>query len=256
MKRLALISGITLLIIVLFVGGVILLKGKKTQPVTNEQPTPTSKKQVITDTPLEARPYVSLIPRADGKELTIMVDNLRDANKIEYELVYLAGDLSRGAIGIIDNNSASAATHKVLLGSCSKNTCKYDENVSVGSLTLRIEYPDGIRKFVSGFHLQTGNVPLTSVDVNMQPDNIFKLEAKLPKPSFFVTMNTVGLPSQLQAKPGSDPYGVFASDSVIVKSAKITLSGDGVLQQWDGKAWTALSDGTATSLGTFVKTSQ
>ena len=52
-------------------------------------PTPTPEKMAV-EAPIEERPYVSLIPRADGRELTLSIAGIKNATSLEYELAYLS----------------------------------------------------------------------------------------------------------------------------------------------------------------------
>jgi len=201
--------------VILIIGGIFLIKGKNKNQTADENQQDQKK---TLETPLEDRPYVALIPRTDGKEFTLEISRIKNAKTIEYELVYESQGLSRGVIGSVEISSGETeVSRKLLLGSCSKDVCKYDEGVEQGSLTLRFRGTEGTRKFEASFHLQQGNKELTSVDQN------FKLSGKFAATTFYLTMPTIGLPEKVENKVISDSYGVFTAGSNTVKGSTLTL---------------------------------
>lgn len=219
-------------LVILGVGGFFLFRTKKS---TKEVTTPESK-GVLIETTLEERPYVTLTPRSDGRELTLEISRIKKAQTIEYELVYLSAGLSRGVIGSIDVNGETTISRKLLLGTCSRDVCKYDEEVTEGTLTLRFRAPDGVRKFISDFHLQQGDKTLTSIDNN------FKVEGGISPTAFYLTMFTLGLPKEIGGTSASQIYGVFTAGSKAIKNGVVTLTlteekPDVKLYSWDGKTW-------------------
>lgn len=234
-------------ILILIIGGFFLIKGKTTK-APGPTPTPAPEK-TASEVPLEERPYVSLTPRADGRELTLNITNIQNATSLEYELSYLSNDLSRGVIGSVDLKSETSLTRQLLLGSCSKNTCKYDENVTEGNLTLRFRGAAGTEKFTADFHLQKGGTELSSLD------GYFKAQAKLPAGTYFITMSTIGLPSPIEGTILGQPYGIFTSGSQTLKpttAVNLTPAGQTTGFQvyfWDGKTWLMK---TTNIIGVFV----
>lgn len=245
MKKSLAIVGVVILMFLLGIGGVWVFRGKG--QTTGPTPTPTPE-GVLIETALEERPYVTLTPRADGKEFTLEIARIKNAETIEYELVYLAKGLSRGVVGSINLKGEYEISRKLLLGTCSRNVCQYDEGVEKGTLTLRFRGPEGTRKFVSDFHLQEGDEELTSMDGK------FRLEGKFSSGAYYITMSTIGLPGEIGGKLVGEPYGVFSSGSKAVKSGKIDLDlaeSGAEIYFWDGKTWTMVSD-SVDELGTFV----
>lgn len=235
-------------IVIIFVGALILfgllfwfLKGRKISPETG-QITPT-----LAPVAIEERPYVTLTPRADGHELKLEIINIKDTNTVEYELVYLAGDVSRGVIGSVDLGGKNSLSRDLLLGSCSKNVCKYDEGVTEGTLTLRFRGVGGTQKYELAFHLQTGSQAkegLTSGDGN------FTFQGSLPSSSFYLSQGTLGVPKMPGGKIIAGPYGVFTAGSKNVKGTiKLHLSGPSQTVKvfgWDGSSWKEYSKGFET----------
>lgn len=219
----------------LLLGGIFFLI-KRASPKKGGTPTPTPE-GVLIETTLAERPYVTLTPRADGRELKLSISRIKNAQTIEYELVYLSRGLSRGVIGTINLSSGQTSYVKdLLLGTCSKNVCKYDEDVSEGTLTLRFRSQEGVRKFITDFHLQQADDELTSMDGN------FKIEGKTSTGSYYLTMSTVGLPGEPEGTIVSGIYGVFSSSGQTLKNAQITLAltesaATASLYSWQNKAW-------------------
>ena len=170
-KRLTII--LIIIGVFLIVGGIFLIKARNKDQNTDESQQDQKK---TLETPLEDRPYVALIPRADGKEFTLEISRIKNAKTIEYELVYESQGLSRGVIGSVELSSGEAeVSRKLLLGTCSRDVCKYDEGVEQGNLTLRFRGTEGTRKFETSFHLQQGGKELTSMDNNFNLTGKLKL---------------------------------------------------------------------------------
>lgn len=249
---------IALAIVALALGGFLIWrKGRIAEEASPSQP-----EGALLETPLEERPYVTMMPRADGKEFTLEISRIKNAKTIEYELVYLSQGLSRGVIGSITlKEGEEAVSRKLLLGTCSRNVCKYDEGVEEGTLTLRFRGAEGTRKFISEFHLQQGDKELTSTDGN------FSLEGSFST-AFYLTISTIGLPKEIEGKVIGGPYGVFTAGSKSVRNGEVTLKLDeendsAQLFSWTGKAWQEIKDteiegktvsASVTSLATFVVT--
>jgi len=234
MKKIIFIILIVLLVLLLGIGGIFVLRGRRlAKPIS---PTPGGKEEAVLEISLSERPFVTLTPRNDGREFTMEISQIKNTDTVEYELVYLSQGLSRGVIGSIDLNGQTSISRKLLLGTCSRNVCKYDEGIEEGTLTLRFRGANGTRKFIADFHLQQGVKELASID------DKFKLAGKFSPGAFYITMSTVGLPREIEGKVVGGPYGVFTSGSEIVKNGKITMAlskktPSVKLYSWDEKSW-------------------
>ena len=259
MKKNTVIFIVVIAVLLIFVGAIFLLRGKRKTETSSENQ---QNQQTTLETPLEDRPYVSLTPRADGKEFTLDITRIKNTQTIEYELVYESQGLSRGVIGSVDLKNEDKVQRKLLLGSCSKDVCKYDEGVEKGTLTLRFRGSDGSRKFTSDFRLQQGGKELSSMDEK------FKLIGKFSAGTFYLTMSTIGLPEKIEGKVIGGPYGVFTAGSSVVKNSVLTMTlsetpTEAKLFLWDGESSVeqkgAKIEGedliaTVNSLGTFFIT--
>lgn len=247
-KNLAIIGVVFFSLILLGWGGFLVLRGKA-KSANSLLPTPTSE-GVLVETILEDCPFVSLTPRADGREFTLEIKRIKNAETIEYELVYLSSGLSRGVVGSVDLKGEEEISRKLLLGTCSRNVCKYDEGVEEGRLTLRFRGDDGTRKFVSDFHLQQGESEL------ILTDGKFQLEGKFSSGAYYITMSTIGLPGEIKGEVVGGPYGVFSSESGVVKDGKVELAlgedqAEAEIYFWNGKAWSLVTN-LVDEIGTFV----
>jgi hypothetical protein len=100
------------------------------------------------------RPVVALTSRPDGRELTLTIENIQNIETIEYELVYLTGGVQRGVIGSISvSERDDKVSRDLLLGTCSRGVCRYDENVTGGTLTITFRGEKSY-KFVKDFSLE------------------------------------------------------------------------------------------------------
>ena len=120
---------------------------KKT--IISPTPTPIPRELIITD---DQKPVVSLTPREDGHELTLIVSKINPLFiKIEYELIYTATDsgleIEKGVSGNFETKDITngSSERKILLGteSCT-NGCKYkyDSGINGGSLSLTLMTKD------------------------------------------------------------------------------------------------------------------
>ena len=88
---------------------------------------------------------LSLSARSDGKAVNMTINNVSGISSIDYELNYNAeGNIPRGVIGSIEiKPSDSVIKRELLLGTCSRNVCKYDAGVTEVNLVLKLTYSNG-----------------------------------------------------------------------------------------------------------------
>ena len=257
-KKLVVILGVVVL--AFLIGAVVwFVRGRQTE----EEIVPSKPEGVLIETALEERPYITLTPSSDGHWLTVDVSRIRDADSLEYELLYnTIGGATQGSISSFELKGKSTYSKKILLGSESSGNYKYDEGVTQGTLTIRLRGGEGTRKFVSDFHLQKGDEDLTSIDEKVT------LEGSFSSSAFYLTMSTAGLPGDFEGEVIVGPYEVFTSVTSKVKGGELTMSLEegqaGQLYSWSGSAWeeeeSEVEDGVLTaeitSLTTFIVASQ
>ncbi|RJR30295.1 hypothetical protein C4564_00915 [Candidatus Microgenomates bacterium] len=139
-------------LVLVFLGGFFVVRGMTkpaAAPVEEEE-------SMILDLP-DADPsiVVSVEPKSDGRSIILSVSEIPSGTEsIEYELSYnTAEGLPKGALGKIDVNGKTEVEKDVLLGTCSKNTCTYDEGVTMVDLVLKFNHPSGATKFTGQFSL-------------------------------------------------------------------------------------------------------
>lgn len=244
MKSKFIILGVVLILGILFGAAYFFLLRHRPSPTVDSNPSPTPVKEV-TDVPLEERPFLQLIPRADGKQLTLRLSRFGDAKTLEYELTYQSQGIPRGVIGSAELSGQTEISKDLLLGSCSRNVCRYDEGVDRGNIILRLRGQDGVRKFDSNFILKKGESELAS------NDGQFTFSGKLGT-AYYVLLPTIGLPGPIDGEVAAGPYGIFASDGSSVKNGRVTFSTDGQIHFWDGKSWAEISSGNVDRLGIYT----
>ena len=232
-------------------------------------PTKTTKVEQINQLPLEKRPYVTMYTRTDGKEINLTVDKVTDATSMEYELEYYDEDRTfiEGAFGTVDFSKDSLpVTKQLLLGTCSKNVCRYHDFVSGGSATLRFDGGSAAYVLKTDFNLQLQG---DKEGVFGSKDAKVTLEVGrtgLPQTTYVMIASTMGLPDAIPAGTTvlSGPYAFLSASSPTLKQATITFKGvtepAAKILFWDGKSWKELkttvadneASASATALGTFV----
>lgn len=196
--------------------------GKKTT-TTNKQPTGNTTKKpaaelVLTDS---EKPIISLIPRADGHELKLKLDNIpSNVNEIDYELIYSASDnglVMEKGVGDTVKNISKTLEKDLLLGTAScTNGCKYkyDEGVNSGTLSLTLYTSDN-----QSTTFETPFVLLTSADI--KKDGGFKLATE----DFSVKASTTTKSDYfIVIKNYPSYYSVFSNGTGAGKISTITPS--------------------------------
>lgn len=249
MRRILIIF-IIILIGLLTAGGAFWLLRGDSKPQNAEEDKPI-KEETVKELPIEERPFVSLTPRADGHEFHLSVSGIpNSADSLEYELVYkVASGVTQGVPGTVKLSGKTSIERDLLLGTCSSGKCRYDEGVEKGMFTVRLRDDDGklISKLETEFHLQQDGKSLTSSDGKFSISS-----ASFGKSTFYLTMNTFGLPDEAPGKVTSGPYGTLTK-GVTKVSGTVTLDGSGTLYGWNGSKWVMLDDGKTSFLGTFIR---
>lgn len=128
-------------------GGIFLFKDKifptKEEEVTS---TPTPAAHFTLPEKKEEGIEVDLTPRYDKKAVILKISKIpTDVVSVDYELSYEAkGGLPRGVLGKVDIKAGQESIlREILLGTCSRNVCVYDEGVKKVSLTLKFNKAGG-----------------------------------------------------------------------------------------------------------------
>jgi hypothetical protein len=199
---------------VLVIAGVIfvIVRNSKSQ---NQQ---TATEENIPELPESQWPVVSLTPTEDptvpnslGHYLDFKVQkiNVPGAATMDYLLVYSTSSGGQQGVPGTVQLSGGDIEKKLLMGSASSGKYRFDAGVSTGTMTITFRDSQGksVGKLSTGFHLQSGEAVLTSVDGKFT----YTLD-KAAKGVFFITMPTFIQPDASQYVFWQGGYGVFASD--------------------------------------------
>jgi len=138
-------------LVVLVIGGIFFFKSRSSPQPESVTPTTSPSSGFTLPEVKEGGVEVSLTPRYDNKAVVLKINKISaDVISIEYELSYEAkGGLPRGVLGKIEVKSGQETIlREILLGTCSRNVCVYDEGVKKVSLTLKFNKAGGVS---SGF---------------------------------------------------------------------------------------------------------
>ena len=205
----------------------LLFSGCGSKKTTTIAPTPTPR---LIELSPDQRPYISLIPRADGHQLKMIISKIpNNIDQIEYELIYTAKDQNNEIEkGLGDTLKLSGITieRDLLLGteSCT-NGCKYkyDEGVTGGTLSITLITKDSqVTTFQSQFALRS-STDLKKGKLDLSTENFSITATPSTKDEFFVLLKNYGIPSGSNAK---NAYSVFSSKSG--KGAVTSISPDSI----------------------------
>lgn len=250
---------------IILAGLIFFISTKRASDTAPGEQIPKRRVEPINKLAIKDRPFVILTPRADGREVTLLIDNVTNATSAEYELEYQAESLIQGVFGTIDLTEEPQPISKDLLfGSCSKGKCRFDEGVTGGSLTIRFDGGTEVYVLKSDFNLQLmadRKGVFTSKDIKAKLD----VGTGLASDTYMIIINTMGLPAQVEGEIIAGPYAFLAATSPTLRGAELTIQSkedltDAQLLFWTGSAWSELeaevSEGKitapVTSLGTFV----
>lgn len=204
--------------------------------------------------PIEQRPFVTLTPSQQGRNLTITLHDIKKpADEAEIELEYQSGSLLQVAMGIFKLQKLPERTD-ILLGSCSAGgKCSYDEDVEGGSLLLRFL---GEEKYVLkndwAFIDNTNQESLFS-----SRDGKFSLESTgLARIKYGVILQSPGLPEELAYELLSAPYapsveGTTTSINQVEVAIRLNAnSSTASIFGWDGEQWVELETEVAEKVAT------
>lgn len=201
------------------------------------------KKPALNIIDLEKRPYITLVPREDGREVFMTIGKTYlNEDEVDYQFEYQAGTMLQGASGKVNfKEEPTPITKKILFGSCSKGTCSYDEDVSGGSLTLycRGKEDYGVKGDFSLAQMKEKKGIFFSRDGKIS----LNVGGKgLADDVFVICADTIGLPKTVSNKVIAGPIGFFTAAKQTIKQAELTFanveeSGDLKVLTWDGAEW-------------------
>lgn len=189
--------------------------------------------------PVADRPYLAIVPLADGKNLEIHLNVLKKpATSIDYELEYQAGTLLQGAFGSLTASPLPSVT-RVLLGSCSAGgACTYNVDVKGGTLLTR--YTGGSEPYaLKSDWKYLDNAKKESAFSSK--DAKFQIEGKsLAQQRYLIIYNTPGYPEGVPGEVVSDIYSLTTSGN-LSGQVKLTMraneEGSLKIAAWNGSSW-------------------
>ena len=225
----------------------------------------------LSEITLNMRPFVTLTPTSDGAEIIISIENMKNFDKIEYELTYMADNpqingekIERGSTGTDVNTKDEKYKKSILLGTASRGVRNSDKSVADGKLTLHLTKGDVEYLSETNWDLiQSGAKSQQIADRS----NKFSIDLpSLSKDYWIILADTVGLPPQntdfKKEEVVLPVYGSFSVAPKFARSAQITIKVEGKLtdpqlyayNQQDA-SWQKLEinfDSAANSIGTKV----
>lgn len=74
--------------------------------------------------------------RGDRKAVLVHFSNLQNAKSVSYLLIYKQNGQEEGAMGGLNLKNGSNQTEELLFGTCSKNVCRYHNNIKDARLEI------------------------------------------------------------------------------------------------------------------------
>ena len=192
----------------------------------------------LSEITLNMRPFVTLTPTSDGAEIIISIENMKNFDKIEYELTYMADNpqingekIERGSTGTDVNTKDEKYKKSILLGTASRGVRNSDKSVADGKLTLHLTKGDVEYLSETNWDLiQSGAKSQQIADRS----NKFSIDLpSLSKDYWIILADTVGLPPQNTDFKKEEVvlpiYGSFSVAPKFARSAQITIKVDGKL---------------------------
>lgn len=196
-------------------------------------------KQTVTQIELSdsKKPYISLIPRADGHELTLKVNNIpSEITNAEYELIYTAEDegleIEKGVNGTQKINGTNFEK-KLLLGteSCT-NGCKYkyDNGITGGTLSITFTTDNNqFYKFEAPFNIKSSTEIKKDGYLSLDSEGFKVIGTVTSKSDFFIAIKNASAYSIFSNGTGSGKISTI-EPSTVTKSDKNTFVGDYLIQ--------------------------
>lgn len=185
----------------------------------------------ISEIDIPKRPFVTLTPTANGAEIIISVENMKEFDRIEFELTYQADDptkpgskIERGTLGSDINTKDEKYKKSLLLGTASRGVSSPDTGISDGKLTIHLY--KGENEYQSSSSWELEQIGLKPASLKSKDGNFEITIPGLGKDYWVILAETVGVPSpgnNFEAKDVSLPvYGVFSVSPGFTKAGQIT----------------------------------
>lgn len=100
-----------------------------------------------------SRVGVSPVLRPDRRALIVNFSNLQNANSVSYLLTYKTSTQNEGARGNLNLGGSSNVTSELLLGTCSKNVCRYHTGIKDAKLEISYTSKSG-KKYIKRYKIR------------------------------------------------------------------------------------------------------
>lgn len=236
-KYLPFIIGALLLLVV--GGGIFAFTRSRDQKQAT--PEPAAKKKVTAPVNVIAvaeRPYIQLLPKADGHNLTVRINTVKKAaESVEYEVEYQTGTLLQGFSETLTLGNLPAEKTS-LLGSCSAGgACTYHEDIQGGNILSTFAGPEAyaVKSDWRFFDNKAKGDEFSSKDAKFTVTS-----PALKTQRYGVVFNSPGYPGELPGTLVSELYALGTSSELTgTAEVMIRASEEGSLKVvgWDGSTW-------------------
>lgn len=144
MKNKLALAGITAVLVVLVVAGVIFMQNRKSSKAPQVQTSPEEQATMIKPEEIG----LVLTPNSSNTEVVMEINNVSAFTSFEYDMNYEAevnGEtVTQGATGSGDVKPGETSIKRsVTIGTCSAGKCRYDKGVKKVSFEIRLNLKDG-----------------------------------------------------------------------------------------------------------------
>lgn len=222
----------------LIIGGTFLLFRDRSGNIEEEE----SSLPEIKALTIDQLPVVNLTAKNNGRELVLAIEtskNFANFEKIEYELIYYLEDgLSRGAMGEIELINGKGKKD-ILLGTCSRDICRYDEGVTGGEVIISLVKENQLHSFETKFAFLTSESAYQDQDVRINAQK-----------GTLIVLKGGGLPAMPDQEILSGPYVITAETGS--GTIDFELTNEAVLLFWNQEAWEEVEEYENLPLGTYL----
>lgn len=229
-------------LIIAIIGVVVVTRGSEPEPEpVAQEPERRRITEPVNVIPVSERPYVSIRPLADGRNLVININQLnKPAQKADYELEYQSGTMLQMIMGMIELDNLPVSKQE-LLGTCSAGgACTYHENITGGNLLLRFtDESEGsyvVKSDWRWFDNRDRSSEIASRDAKFQLSS-----TALAAQRYAVVFNSPGYPQGVEGEVIADNYAVSTS-TVLTGTGQLTIrtneeSASATIVGFDGSEW-------------------
>lgn len=181
------------------------------------------------------RPYITLTPTSNGAEIILSIENMKEFERVEYELTYQADNptspgtkIERGAVGSDINPKDEKYKKSLLLGTASRGVSSSDTGITGGKLTMHLYI--GPNEYLSESSWDLQQIGAKAAILKSQDGNFELNIPSLGKDYYVILADTVGVP---QANKTFDlknvklpVYGVFSVAGDFTKEGSLTIKSE------------------------------